>query len=70
MMFALPLLSLLLASTGFAAPHQEKRLYIPASAPQLPGDQMRLVAPIAAPNFVVVGVGNQNYSCTEWGNYS
>ena len=68
MMFTLSLLSLLFATTALAAPHQ-KRLDVPASALQLPTDQTQLVAPPVAPDFVVVGVGNQNYSCADSGNY-
>ena len=73
-MLALPLLSLLLATTGFAAPSSKKcdlsPLPVPASALQLPADQTQLVRPDTDPNYVVIGVGNQNYTCTESGNYT
>jgi len=67
-MLALPLLTLLLATTGFAAPHHKGR-GVPASALKLPSNQTQLVAPTSAPKYVAVGVGNQNYSCTG-GNYA
>jgi hypothetical protein len=66
-MLALPFLSLLLATTGFAAPHHNG---VPASALKLPSNQTQLVAPTSAPKYVAVGVGNQNYSCTAGGNYT
>ncbi|KAI9448427.1 hypothetical protein H4582DRAFT_1900707 [Lactarius indigo] len=69
-MLALPLLSLLLATTGFAAPPHKGRHDIPASALKLPSNQTQLVAPTTAPNYVVIGVGNQNYSCTASGTYT
>ncbi len=70
MMLALPFLSLLLATTGFAAPPNKERHDVPASALKLPGNQTQLVVPTTAPNYVVIGVGNQNYSCTASGNYT
>ncbi len=69
-MLALPLLSLLLATTGFAAPSHKERDGVPASALNIPTDQTQLVVPTTAPKFVAVGVGNQNYSCTAGGNYT
>ena len=72
MMFALPLLSLLLATTSFAAPSLKKYDVspVPASALQLPSNQTQLVRPDTDPNYVVIGVGNQNYTCTDSGNYT
>jgi hypothetical protein len=55
---------------SFAAPPHVKRLDVPASALQLPSNQTQLVTPTTAPNYVALGVGNQNYSCTDWGNYT
>ncbi|KAI9441188.1 hypothetical protein H4582DRAFT_2073401 [Lactarius indigo] len=69
-MLALPLLSLLLATTGFAAPSHKGRNSVPASALTLPSGQTQLVAPNTAPKFVAAGFGNQNYSCTAGGNYT
>jgi hypothetical protein len=69
-MLALPLLSLLLATTVFAAPHHKGRDGVPASSLNLPSNQTQLVAPTSAPKYVAVGVGNQNYSCTTGGNYT
>ena len=71
-MLALPLLSLLLASTGLAAPSRKgcHLAPVPASALQLPGNQTQLVRPDTAPNYVVIGVGNQNYTCTDSGTYT
>ena len=68
-MLALSLLSLLLATTGFAAPHH-RRGSVPASALKVPSNQTQLVVPTSAPKYVAVGVGNQNYSCTAGGSYS
>ncbi|KAH8996281.1 hypothetical protein EDB92DRAFT_1589808 [Lactarius akahatsu] len=69
-MFALPLLSLLLATMAFAAPSHKGRDAVPASALKLPSGQTQLVAPTTAPKFVAAGFGNQNYSCTAGGNYT
>ena len=69
-MLALPLLSLLLATTCFAAPHHKGRNGIPGSAMDLPSNQVQLVAPTSMAKYVAVGVGIQNYSCTAGGNYS
>jgi len=71
-MLTLPLLSLLLATTGFAlaAPHHKGCGGVPASAMELPSDQTQLVAPTSAPKYVAIGVGVQNYSCTAGGNYT
>ncbi|KAF8269273.1 hypothetical protein EI94DRAFT_1829063 [Lactarius quietus] len=69
-MFALPLLSLLLASSGFAAPSPRSERTIPASALYLPDDQTQLVAPTTAADFVALGLGTQNYTCTDAGNYT
>jgi hypothetical protein len=70
MMLLVPLLSLLLATTGFAAPSRRKECFVPATALDLPSDQTQLVRPNTAPNYVVIGVGNQNYSCTNSGTYT
>ncbi|KAI9465663.1 hypothetical protein BJY52DRAFT_1241770 [Lactarius psammicola] len=69
-MLALSLLSLLLATTGLAAPSHKGRGGVPASALELPSNQTQLVPPTTAPKFVAVGVGNQNYSCTPGGNHT
>ncbi|KAI9466612.1 hypothetical protein BJY52DRAFT_1182167 [Lactarius psammicola] len=70
MLGALPLLSLFLATTGLAAPPHKEHHDVPASALRLPSNQTQLVSPTTAPNYVVIGVGNQNYSCTDSGNYT
>lgn len=69
MMLLVPLLSLLLATTGFAAPSR-KECFVPVTALDLPSNQTQLVRPNTAPNYVVLGVGNQNYSCTDSGTYT
>lgn len=73
-MFVLPFLSLLLATTSFAAPPRHGRggASVPGSVLQseLPANQTVLVAPNSPALFVSVGVGIQNYTCTSAGNYS
>jgi len=75
-MIVLPLLSLLLATTGFAIPHHHGRGHgggpVPGTVLQseLPSNQTVIVAPNTAANYVAVGVGNQNYTCTSAGTYS
>jgi len=73
-MIVLPLLSLLLATTGFAIPHHYIRSGgpVPGSVLQseLPSNQAVLVAPDKTAKFVAVGAGNQNYTCTSAGTYS
>jgi hypothetical protein len=74
-MFVLPLLSLLLATTGFAVPHHPGRGGgpVPSSVLQseLPSGQSVIVAPdTPSASNVAVGVGNQNYTCTSAGTYS
>jgi len=45
---------------------------VPASALQsdLPSNQTLLVAPSSAPNFVALGVGVQNYTCSSTGTFT
>jgi hypothetical protein len=68
-MFALPLLSLLLATSGFAAPSPRGERTIPSSALYLPDNQTELIAPTTAADYVALGLGTQNYTCTDAGNY-
>ncbi|KAF8273793.1 hypothetical protein EI94DRAFT_1074979 [Lactarius quietus] len=72
-MFTLPLLSLLIATTAFAAasPCQCGERTVPSSALPLPANQTQLIAPNAtAADFVLLGLGTQNYSCTVAGTYT
>ncbi|KAI9464985.1 hypothetical protein BJY52DRAFT_1144878 [Lactarius psammicola] len=65
-MFAHSLTPLLSAIAGFAAPSRIKcSSQVPASSLNLPPNQKQLVAPTDAPDFVTVGVENQNYTCAE-----
>jgi hypothetical protein len=69
-MVALSLLSLLLATTAFAAPSNNDDFHgactVPASAFTLPTG----LPPItSAPRFTAVGAGLQNYTCIA-GKYS
>ncbi|KAF8273396.1 hypothetical protein EI94DRAFT_1826148 [Lactarius quietus] len=70
-MFVFPLVSLVLASTGFAASHHGRGGPVPGSALQneLPSTQTLLVAPNTSATYVTLGVGIQNYTCTA-GNYT
>lgn len=71
-MFVLALLSLFLATTGSAAPHHHGRdTGISGSALQavLPSDAT-LSLPTSNANFLALGCGVQNYTCTGAGNYS
>ncbi|KAI9443419.1 hypothetical protein H4582DRAFT_2072465 [Lactarius indigo] len=62
---------LLLATAVFAElSRRQCSSNVPASAMNLPPNQQQLVAPTDAPNFVVVGVGNQNYTCAESGAWT
>ena len=74
MMLALSLLPLLLATTGFAAPSnrgfEEAPVPVPVSALDLPTNQTQIVPPTTDPNYVALGVGYQNYTCTSAGNYT
>ena len=74
MMLSLPLISLLLATTGFAAPSYMERdaapAPVPVSALDLPSNQTQIVRPNTNPDYVAIGVGNQNYTCTKSGNYT
>lgn len=71
-MLALSLLPLVLATTGFATPSPKgcNPASVPDSALQLPSNQTQIVSPSTAPNYVAIGVGNQNYTCTASGNYT
>ena len=80
-MFVLPLLPLLLATTGLALPRQQDHgrhhagrasTLVPGSVLQseLPSGQTQLVSPNTTAVAVAVGVGNQNYTCTSAGTYS
>jgi hypothetical protein len=71
-MFVLPLLPLLLATTGFAIPrkhHGRGSTPVPGSALQseLPSGQTALVAPDSTAIAVTVGAGNANYTCPSAG---
>lgn len=74
MMLSLPLLSLLFATTGLAAPSYMERdaalTRVPVSALDLPSNQTQIVRPNINPDYVAIGVGNQNYTCTNSGNYT
>ena len=69
MMLLVPLLSLLLATTGFAAPSR-KECFVPVTALDLPSNQTQIIRPNINPDYVAIGVGNQNYTCTNSGNYT
>jgi hypothetical protein len=74
-MLSLPLLSLLLvATTGLAAPSLKERdtapVVVPVSALYLPSNQTQILRPTTNPDYVAIGVGNQNYTCTDSGNYT
>ncbi|KAF8273167.1 hypothetical protein EI94DRAFT_1655194 [Lactarius quietus] len=69
-MFTLPLLSLLLATTALAAPSPRGERTVPSSALPLPKDQTQLIAPNTAADYVVLGLGTQNYTCTSAGTYT
>jgi hypothetical protein len=73
-MFVLPLLPLLLATSGFAIPRLQERdsTLVPGSVLQseLPSGQTALVAPGTTAIAVSVSAGNQNYTCTSAGTYS
>jgi len=72
-MFAWSILSLALcAASAVAAPRSHSSCSVPASALQtdLPTGQTALVAPSFAPNFVALGVGVQNYSCSAAGTFT
>lgn len=73
-MLALPLLPLLLATTGLAAPSnrgfEDVPVPVPVSALDLPANQTLIVPPTTNPNYVTLGVGYQNYTCTAAGNYT
>ena len=74
MMLSLPLLSLLFATAGLAAPSYKERdaalTRVPVSALDLPSNQTQIVRPNINPDYVAIGVGNQNYTCTNSGNYT
>lgn len=70
-MIALSLLSLLLATTGLAAPTRRDDVFhgachVPASAVTLPSTFDPIPSP---PNLVLLGVGVQNYTCNSNGTY-
>ncbi|KAI0066824.1 hypothetical protein BV25DRAFT_1848213 [Artomyces pyxidatus] len=69
-MLALSFLSLLLAVPAFAAPAKLTGCSVPASALQLPANQTQLVVPTTAPNYVALGVGVQNYTCSAAGTWT
>jgi len=70
-MVALSLLSLLLATTAFAAPSRRDSGFkgpcsVPQSAFSLPSNFDALPSP---PNLVLVGFGVQNYTCNPSGTF-
>ena len=71
-MFVLALLSLSLPSTGFAAPHHHGRdTGISGSQLQiLIPSNTTLPLPTSNANFLALGCGVQNYTCTSAGNYT
>ncbi|KAI0262544.1 hypothetical protein BC834DRAFT_828732 [Gloeopeniophorella convolvens] len=69
-MLGLSFLSLVLAVPALAAPSFKfTGCSVPASVLQVPAGQTQLVAPTTAPNFVALGVGVQNYTCSAAGTY-
>ncbi|VDB88878.1 unnamed protein product [Peniophora sp. CBMAI 1063] len=60
------------SAKGFQPPTTKTGCYVSASVlPELlPANQTALVAPTSAPNFVALGVGVQNYTCSSTGTFT
>ncbi|THH21138.1 hypothetical protein EW146_g347 [Bondarzewia mesenterica] len=79
-MLVLSLLSLVLAapvtlavpssSSARASSAQILGCRVPASTLQVPSNQTQLVAPTTPPTFVALGVGVQNYTCSNTSTYT
>jgi hypothetical protein len=69
-MCALSLLPLLLATACFAAPSRRAQNCIPNQSVYLPQFQNVITAPSDPLQWVTVGVGNQNYTCSDSGTYT
>jgi hypothetical protein len=71
-MLTLSLLPFLLFTASFAAPQAFKRQTdcIPPQALQLPSGQTEITPPTEKLQYVTLGIGNQNYTCSSDGTYT
>ena len=71
MQFTVPFFVLALASAALGGPI-ERRATCDVSRAKMavPAKQTQLVAPTAAPSYILLGVGVQNYTCSSAGTYT
>jgi hypothetical protein len=69
-MLALTLLPFLLFTASFAAPSRRQMVCIPSQALYLPSSQNEITLPAEKLQFVTLGIGVQNYTCSPQGSYT
>ncbi|KAI0052122.1 hypothetical protein FA95DRAFT_1602085 [Auriscalpium vulgare] len=70
-MFAFSFLAVAIAASPvFAAPAPVAECSLPSQPIVAPAGQTQVVLPTSIPDFSALGVGVQNYSCTDAGNYT
>jgi hypothetical protein len=70
-MLALTVFPFLLFTASLAAPSRRQIACIPPQALYLPSSQIEITAPTGEVlQFVTLGIGRQNYTCSPQGDYS